>query len=421
MYYKIFSSHIGQGEVSHPMQVDYGKKVYINGLTTDNYYVYKLLVNSMSLIPSTSDSSYTYTIDSIKQDYDVVFEFAPRTYGVTFAPNDSLSVSHKDVTYNLDSGRTFDKIQRGTNLTFILRADTNYEIEIIRYRKRGEATWTSLPIPYNTSEYEIKIDDISSSYEYIFYGEGEDPDSTVDGIVKKTANYTIKAVTGETNAPSVVIDGGNIIFTSYEFSALGTVSYGNALILSVEPGSGYKVAGLAVQDGLPEDLSFVRVINSTNGANEYQYYVHGEDEPEGLSYTIIKDSDVGYSLQINNIASDLEIILAFEKLSLGDTSPYKITYRDTYLDGGTTKGTVAAYTTDEEPQAILSGGTVDSGAVNYIITPAENYAVKAVIVNGLIIASYTYDEADAGLAREIVYTTAKDQNVEVFHEKLYFL
>lgn len=417
MYYKIFSSHIGQGEVSHPMQVDYGKKVYINGLTTDNYYVYKLLVNSMSLIPSTSDSSYTYTIDSIKQDYDVVFEFAPRTYGVTFAPNDSLSVSHKDVTYNLDSGRTFDKIQRGTNLTFILRADTNYEIEIIRYRKRGEATWTSLPIPYNTSEYEIKIDDISSSYEYIFYGEGEDPDSTVDGIVKKTANYTIKAVTGETNAPSVVIDGGNIIFTSYEFSALGTVSYGNALILSVEPGSGYKVAGLAVQDGLPEDLSFVRVINSTNGANEYQYYVHGEDEPEGLSYTIIKDSDVGYSLQINNIASDLEIILAFEKLSLGDTSPYKITYRDTYLDGGTTKGTVAAYTTDEEPQAILSGGTVDSGAVNYIITPAENYAVKAVIVNGLIIASYTYDEADAGLAREIVYTTAKDQNVEVIFVK----
>lgn len=414
MYYKISSSSIGQGTVEHKKEVPYGEKVYITGKTTENNYVYKINANSVVISPSTSESSYTHTIDSIKEDYNVIYEFAPRTYGVTFAANQFLTVTYENTTYDLTTGKTFDKIHRGANLVFTLNAKENYEIQIVRYKQRGTDTYDSMPIPYNTTEYEIKIDNISNSYEYVFHGEGSDEGTIIDGIVKRNSNWSIKAITGETSPPNVTIDGQQIYFSAYEFVATGISEYGNALSIVVAPGNGYRVRGLASQDGLPEDLSFAKIINATNPSEEYLYYPIENEMPQGLSYSIEKNDDVSYTLLINNVSSDLEIILSFEKVTTPE-EPYKITFKSEYKEGEVKKGTVQAWGIfDGNEDGLISGGDLPSdGTVKYVLKPEENYAVKALIINGLIIESYNYVEAEAGLERTITYTANSDHDVEV--------
>lgn len=416
MYYTIQKSTIGQGSVQGVDTALYGSKAYVNGQTTDNNYVLKVYVNNMIFTPSTNSSAYTHIIDSITEDYNIKFEFAPKTYGVTFYPNDLLKVYYSENYYPLSNGHTFEKLQRGLSLNFKVISDEKFELATILYKLRGTNDWNAMPIPYNVSEFDIRIDNLENSYEYKI---------TVE---QKKSSYVIKPITGQV-APTVTVNDELVTFGSYEYLYPGSINYGTQLNLEVYSGAGYRVPGFEGLD-LPADLSFVKILNLTDITKEYQYYVYGQSMPEGPCYTIYRESgDVGYELYIDNIASNLEIILAFEKNGLGATPNYTIDFQPTYYvsgNSGEEKGTIRAYhsLTSDNPVEVLAGNSVppDSNnegvaTIEYRITPENGYVVKSIIVNGIVIANYSFEEAELVAQRIIRYALAKDQDVEVIFAK----
>ncbi len=353
LYYKITTSYTGVGMVSSSTTVEYGSPATILAETSDGYYVASYSVDSSAVNVDGKPVTYNYTdkgtskaynIRSVKADYDISFVFTRTTYYVTFDGTDS----NVKVTYGgqTDSamGRTFSGISSNDNVKFALSAVEGYRISEIVVKSIGGGVTENYAIGFDTTDYEITINNIADNYLI-----------TVSSVVRMI-DYTVHFLNSKASSRNSVNNAevtGDVVN--------GTAVFGQPFSVTVIPENGYSV-----------DIDTMTV-KSKDRTSEYTYKPFEGEYVENSAYgqyTLISEGEnasSGYTLNVRGVKTSIDVYVYLVPEPTIGTS-YKLELESS---GN------GVLTSDPSDATVPSESRVTLSAV-----PDSGYSLEALTING---------------------------------------
>lgn len=392
LYYKITTSYTGVGTVSSSTTVEYGSPATILAETSDGYYVASYTVDSSLVNVDGKPVTYSYTdkgtskaynIRSVKADYDISFVFTRTTYYVTFDGTDSnVKVTYAGMTDSV-AGRTFSGISSNDNVKFALSALEGYRISEVIVESIGGGVTENHAIGFDTTDYEITINNIADNYLI-----------TVSSVVRMI-DYTVHFLNPEASSKNSV---NNAEVTSDIVN--GTAVYGQPFSVTVIPEDGYSV-----------DIDTMTV-KPKDRTSEYTYKTFDGEYVENSAYgqyTLISEGEnasSGYTLNVRGVKTSIDVYVYLVPKPTVSTS-YKLELNSS---GN------GELTSDPSDATVPSGSRVTLTAV-----PDSGYSLEALTVNGktvvadangkYVLESVTENTYVYAVFTETTYTVRAQQSV----------
>lgn len=360
LYYKINTSYTGVGSVSESSTVEYGSYATVMAETSDGYYVASCTVDSLAVndkygnpvVNNYADNgtSKAYTVKSVKADYDVSFVFERTEYTVTFDGTDS----NVKVTYNGETNtasQLTQKVTGSSNAKFVLTALDGYRLSEVIVTSLADGKTENHAIGFDTTSYEVTINNISDNYRI-----------TVSSVVMMI-DYTVHFLNQDASQRNLI--NGTIVTDA---KCDGTAVYGQTFAVTVIPKDKYSV-----------DIDHMSV-KPKDRSDSYTYKPFNGEYVENASYgqyTLVIEGDAGvaegYTLNVHGAKNSIDIYVYL----VPEASEPKESYTLSLNSSG--NGTL---TSNPSVTTVESGASVTLTAV-----PEAGSSLEALSINGKTVAT----------------------------------